>query len=297
MDMLAAGYVGYGYIFYGNENGSLKKPEIVRNKNGKEVFLGGYWDYDQKKWIGYVKGSSNLTMMKAVDWDEDGDYDLVLSSHPHGRPHEGVGIQLVINEGSKSNPVFSTEQTMVINTSYHVASAFTDWDGDGLWDIIATVGEHKESIGIFWYRNKGVKGAPKFDKAQSIFSQEEFEKATGMEFYGAYLSTADYNNDGKEDLIIGTSMYKHLPLDLTTAQIKRRDELKVELDKLNAKRTKIYEKYNKKFGDDPKKAFEAAQKDKAMLKITKKSSPLSMEYYKLLPKRAALCPVYVSLKK
>ncbi len=296
-DMLVAGYIGYGYIFYGKEDGSLKKPEFIRNNKGEKIMLGAYWDDEKNKWIDYRKGFSNLTMMKAIDWDEDGDYDLILSSHPHGRPHEGVGIQLVINEGNKNNPVFSSKQTMIINTPYHVANAFTDWDGDGLWDIIATVGEYKEATGIFWYKNKGTKGAPKFDNPKPIFSKEEFDKATGMDLYGAYISAADFNNDGKVDLVIGTSVSKEIPLNLTESQIKRRDELKIELDKLNAKRNKIYEKYNAKFKDDPNKAYEEARKDKAMLKIMKKSSPLSKEYFKLIPQSARLCPVYVCIKK
>ncbi len=297
IDLLAAGYIGCGYIFYGNEDGSLKKPEIICNKKGEKIMLGSYWDDDKKKWIDYRKGFSNLTMMKAIDWDEDGDYDLILSSHPHGRPHEGVGIQLVINEGTKNNPVFSTVQKMVINTPYHVANAFTDWDGDGLWDIIATVGEYKEATGIFWYKNKGTKGAPKFDKAQTIFSKEGFDKATAMNLYGAYVSAADYNNDGKVDLIIGTSASKDIPLNLTESQIKRRDELKKELDKYNTKRNKIFEKYTKKYKNDSEKAYNEAQQDKTMLKMIKKFRPLYKEYSKLLPHPTKLCPVYVSLKK
>ena len=295
--MLVAGYIGYGYIFYGNDDGGLDEPEVVCDEEGEKIILGSYWDYDENEWVGFGKGSSNTTMMKAVDWDADGDLDLLLSSHPHGLPHEDVGIRLVLNKGSATEPVFSTEQTMVIETNCHCASGITDWDGDGLWDIIATASEHEDHIGIYWYKNQGTKEAPKFTEALPLLSKQQLEDATGYKFYGVYLSVGDYDADGNADLIFGSNVYKEKVLDLSEDQIKERDELQEKLGELNAKMESIYKKYEGEDDEDRMAMFKALEEDEEYQKLSEEMMPLYEKLAPLTPGREQHCPVWVSSRK
>jgi len=110
------------------------------------------------------------------DWDDDGDRDLLIGDG-YGWPH------IVINEGTRKRPTFAEPQGILAggkplhllrnkilgapdnwhNMGYPYPD-FVDWDGDGLRDLMLP----NETNRIYWYRNVGSKGKPRFGVRRQI---------------------------------------------------------------------------------------------------------------------------------
>jgi len=80
-----------------------------------------------------------------------------------------------------------------------------DWDGDGLPDLILGLGEKTRagwrSRGVYWCRNVGTKQAAKFGPPQLLVADNEDRETTG-------ICVADWNGDGRPDLIVSRMAYK-----------------------------------------------------------------------------------------
>ncbi len=271
IDLLGEGYAGLTYILWGQKDGSFKKAVKLKDKSGKYIHSGMYFDYEKKERIGDSYDHNDKgDFVKAHDWDEDGDLDLIISGTN--------GAWLRMNEGSKKKPVFATENIHIIKK--HYADAFVDWDGDGLWDII---GGDKDG-GVYFYKNIGKKRKPAFGEAICLLSPEEFANKE----YGGYsmlsqVTVADYNHDGKLDLIIGNrNMVTIAGAKFTNEQLnKERKELKTLSKESNipSKLNEMRHRYKKKFG---KNYLEEMRKDteyKKIMEISKKIGDRSMTIY------------------
>ena len=91
-----------------------------------------------------------------VDWDNDGDLDILIGSF-------GGGLFLRTNKGTRSEPAYSGESIQInangkpIKETCHANPVVADWDGDGLWDLV--IGSGDGSVG--WYKNIGQTGRSK----------------------------------------------------------------------------------------------------------------------------------------
>ncbi len=145
-----------------------------------------------------------------MDWDDDGDLDLLLGSFQGN-------FYVRLNEGSREKPVFASESIVVTRgdqplevPGHHAIPAVADWDGDGRFDILSGSGPDQ----VFWFRNVGVKGEPTFASPQALVgSRPEDLDADQPVWPGerTQVCAADYDGDGDLDLLVGDYHYTRNP--------------------------------------------------------------------------------------
>lgn len=217
-DIVTGSFSGTPQIIMGSSEG-LEKPKPILNKDGDTVLLSAFWNDKDNKWdeTDRSKSEGHCTSAWTIDWDADGDHDLLLSGYYGGE------LYLCLNEGTATEPVFATTNTAVVAAdkplviSQGISSVCTaDWNGDGLFDILC--GGSKG--GVYFYANQGTAGSPKFGKPEMLFDvlSEIAGAATnrmslvptvdgqpaipGDHFH---LEVADYDRDGDLDLLIGST--------------------------------------------------------------------------------------------
>ncbi len=168
-----------------------------------------------------------------VDWDEDGDPDLLAG--------EFMGtIRLYENAGTPARPRFLppvlvtaaggpiriTRDGVLGGKHWHGMAGYpsvaaVDWDGAGLFDLVVP----NETNRVFWYRNIGRHGWPAFGGRQQLIPDGFTDSAARLEktrrlaedpgvpnhpyplepdvpfFWRMRLAIADYTGDGLTDLI------------------------------------------------------------------------------------------------
>ena len=173
-------FTGHVYVLFGKKRGSVSfsSPQPLKTQDGQiiNVALGGF--------------------PGVVDWNGDGLKDLVVAS-----PRTGFFL-LFLNVGTSSNPVLSSGKWLTIRGSLlrspeaPFGIRFADWNGDGKTDLL--VGSEDR---ILVYINEG-------QGKEILLSPPQFICHT----YGSIcrfplgflnLDVADWNQDGKPDLIVG----------------------------------------------------------------------------------------------
>jgi VCBS repeat protein len=242
-DLISGSYdPGECYLFRGVGDGKFAERETVKGADGKPVLR--VPDQQQK-----VQSFGSWPVM--VDWDDDGDLDLLVGGFD--------GTMFVrINEGSPKEPKLSAKNLPVTldgkelkTPAAHAAVAVADWDGDGRWDIVSGC----ETGAVYWYRNIGEKGSPRFAAEQRLVPDHDGSGYDELRESGAepipgirsQVAVADYNNDGKPDLILG---------DFCTVLTLRPDLTEKDRKEIAAIRKQI-EETGKVWGD----AFKALQKE------------------------------------
>jgi len=179
-DLIAGDTAGNVWLFL--NIGSKEKPQLAE---GKRVEADG-------KPIG--KGSHKLSEVYSKihmgDWDGDGLKDLLVGHHNT--------IILYKNVGTQSAPRFQAPTLIKIpegNFPSRPSPYVIDWDGDGRKDLLAG----SEGPKIYFYRNIGTDKTPQLAKGELLAL-----KGPGFEAgYRCRIDVADWNNDGKLDLLVG----------------------------------------------------------------------------------------------
>jgi hypothetical protein len=142
-----------------------------------------------------------------VDWDGDGDLDMLIGSF-------GGGVFRRENVGTREKPVFATASIAVevsgmpLNVKAHADPFAADWDGDGRWDLVVGAGDGS----VDFYRNEGTDKEPRFASRRELvpaksdskfFSQTPAAGSTPTPGARAQIFVTDYDGDGRLDLLVG----------------------------------------------------------------------------------------------
>ncbi len=133
-------------------------------------------------------------VVRATDWNSDGRLDLIAGDA------DGFGWYFR-NTTNQLFPVFATGEKMyaggvpinLSSESGYLRHDIADWNNDGLKDLIASSAAGR----VYYYRNVGTATTPVLAAGQSILSNgTPIQRGTR-----AHVMVADWNNDGKKDLV------------------------------------------------------------------------------------------------
>jgi hypothetical protein len=174
---------------------------MIKDKNGDYMHTGRFWDPATKE---HDKGevpeegaSGRAYSAFPIDWDEDGDFDLIVGN-------DNGGLFLRENQGTAQAFAFSSECEALYAGSMaaHVPGGYAfpvaaDWDTDGKVDLIS--GNKKGEV--WWFRNVGTKGNP--DLAEPVMLIASSKKEGLGRGTHAQVEVFDYDGDGDLDLLVG----------------------------------------------------------------------------------------------
>ena len=229
LDALVGGYAGDVRLFFGKPTGGFSDGSLLTFENG-ETFIHAI---DQGE--GKEPKKDAGAMIWCVDWDQDGDLDL-LSGWFYG------GLFLNRNLGSKTEPKLSTKFEPLqagdgnIDWGYQVQPSMADWDGDGHLDLIySSLVIPKSGQGsVSWCRNLADSGEPRFAAPEALVWSGLGTQAISTELglkraIGANLMAVptDWDGDGNIDLIVSDTVRMLQPK--TDLNAEQKERLKVVL--------------------------------------------------------------------
>ena len=223
VDIISGSYPGEIFLFTGNQDGTFQKSIKIQNKHGKDLKV------------------DRASAVVVADWDRDGDLDLVIGNI------KGE-VCFVPNEGVRGSNVFGDPVKIqaggkkISVSGRNAGPCVADWDCDGIPDLVVGCGD----ASVLFFRNTTDRGLPVLEKGVKLVGKgnthlggkNSAQAGKGKSFaYRAKVCVADWNADGRPDLLVGDCVSRtgKAPT-LTPEQKVERDRLQVELKAVRAVR-------------------------------------------------------------
>jgi len=210
---------GLFQVLWGQPDGSFREAAVLEGTDGEPLIIPA----DEQTIVENI-----CTRPTAVDWDRDGDLDLVVGNFAgsfYVFTGEGKG------QFSPTPAKLLTGDEPLKIEGAHSDPFLIDWDGDGDLDLFSG----SSNGGVQWAKNTADSGAvPTFDRFQHLIvpstqvhsddplSETELSEPAGS----TRVWIDDVNEDGKLDLLLGDSITLVSPAEGLT--VKEFDEARGE---------------------------------------------------------------------
>jgi hypothetical protein len=268
---LSGSWPGEIFLFKGGPDHTFASPEMLKDKAGEIINVGGGIRQDDeggtlitgnatfensagKTIVNYhgkrlestpdkpISITGSASTVHVADWDGDGDYDLIIGNI-------GGDVFLIPNEGTAKSYAFGKERPLVaagkpIHVNGRAAPFAADWDGDGDLDLL--VGAEDGSVSLF--RNTGTRTAPELAAAVQLVPPGEATYGPGAakdvrRGRRSKICVADWNGDGRLDLLVGDMAYQKPDLPEPTAEQKiEQDRIRKELEGVRSRYSELAER-------------------------------------------------------
>ncbi|MBK7874557.1 MAG: VCBS repeat-containing protein [Planctomycetes bacterium] len=200
VDFLTGSYDGRIYLVRGGADG-WTKPAALLDAQGNELRLGMYWDFAEKHWVtpsGLSFGERHAISVTTIDWDGDGDLDLVVGTDDAKLFRwTNLGARAKAAFAPTAEPVLVGKEPVVLTGGHSMPTA-ADWDQDGLVDLVVGT----DDGAVRWLRNVGTKSAPVLEAPRELVAKAP-ETDAARSGKNVIVEVADLDGDGDLDLLVG----------------------------------------------------------------------------------------------
>jgi hypothetical protein len=176
LDLITGSYPGAISIFRGIEGGFAARVAAL-GPDGQPLVPG------------------RATAVHAADWDRDGDLDLIIGDI------DGK-VLLAVREGADrfaAPRLLTARGRDLVTPGGHAGPIVTDWDRDGTPDLLVGCGEGS----VLLFHGKGASGAPALERVSLLVRGNGEQPAADGHAMRPKPCVADWDGDGRADLLIG----------------------------------------------------------------------------------------------